>query len=125
VNLLFDNLPSSLPHIQSGKLRALAVASPARLDSLPGVPTFAEAGVPQLNDPAWFGLIGPAKLPAPVLSRVHEAVSKALAVPDLRERMRAAGAVAAGNTPEQFAAQIRAEVERHRKVAAERNIRIE
>ena len=125
VNLLFDNLPSSLPHIQSGRLRALAVASPARLDSLPDVPTFAEAGVPELNDPSWFGLVGPAKLPPAVVSRVHDAVGKTLAAADLRERMRSAGAVPAGNTPEQFAGQIRAEVERHRKVAAQRGIRIE
>jgi tripartite-type tricarboxylate transporter receptor subunit TctC len=125
VNVLFDNLPSSLPHIQSGKLRALAVSSAARLESLPDVPTFAEAGVPQLNDPSWFGLVGPAKLPEAILSRVHQAVAKALASPDVRERMRQAGAVAAGNTPGEFAAQIRAEVERHRRVAAERGIRID
>jgi tripartite-type tricarboxylate transporter receptor subunit TctC len=125
VNILFDNLPSSLPHIQSGRLRALAVSSPSRLEFLPEVPTFAEAGVPQLNDPSWFGLVGPAKLPPAVLARVHEAVTQALAAPEVRERMRQAGAVPAGNTPEQFAAQIRTEVERHRRVAAERGIRIE
>jgi tripartite-type tricarboxylate transporter receptor subunit TctC len=125
VNILFDNLPSSLPHIQSGKLRALAVSSAARLESLPEVPTFAEAGVPQLNDPSWFGLVGPAKLPEAILSRVHKAVASALAAPDVRDRMRQAGAVPAGNAPSEFAAQIRAEVERHRRVAAERGIRIE
>jgi len=125
VNILFDNLPSSLPHIQSGKLRALAVSSTNRLESLPDVPTFAEAGVPQLNDPSWFGLVGPANLPQPVLSRVHEAVVKALAAPDVRERMRQAGANPVGNTPAEFSAQIRAELERHRRVAAERGIRIE
>jgi len=125
VNILFDNLPSSLPHIQSGKLRALAVASASRLEALPDVPTFAEAGVPQLNDPSWFGLVGPAKLPEPVLTRVHDAVVKALAAPEVRERMRQAGAVPVGNTPAEFAAQIRAELERHRRVAAERGIRIE
>jgi tripartite-type tricarboxylate transporter receptor subunit TctC len=125
VNILFDNLPSSLPHIQSGKLRALAVSSAARLDVLPDVPTFAEAGVPQLNDPSWFGLVGPAKLPDAVLARVHEAVTKALAAPEVRERMRQAGAVPAGNAPAEFAAQIRTELERHKRVAAERGIRIE
>jgi tripartite-type tricarboxylate transporter receptor subunit TctC len=125
VNILFDNLPSSLPHIQSGKLRALAVSSAARLDVLPDVPTFAEAGVPQLNDPSWFGLVGPAKLPEAVLARVHEAVKKALAEPDVASRMRQAGAAPVGNSPQEFAAQIRAEVERHRRVAAERGIRIE
>jgi tripartite-type tricarboxylate transporter receptor subunit TctC len=125
VNLLFDNLPSSLPYIQSGKLRALAVSSPARLDALPGVQTFAEAGVPQLNDPSWFGLVGPAKLPEAVLARVHEAVTKALAAPELRERMQNVGAVPAGNSPREFGAQIRREVDRHKRVAAESGIRID
>jgi tripartite-type tricarboxylate transporter receptor subunit TctC len=125
VNLLFDNLPSSLPYIQSGKLRALAVSSPARLDVLPGVQTFAEAGVPQLNDPSWFGLVGPAKLPEAVLARVHEAVTKALAAPEVRARMQNVGAVPAGNSPKEFAAQIRKEIERHKRVAEESGIRIE
>jgi tripartite-type tricarboxylate transporter receptor subunit TctC len=125
VNLLFDNLPSSLPYIQSGKLRALAVSSPARLDSLPGVPTFAEAGVPQLNDPSWFGLVAPAKLPEAVLARLHEAVTKALAAPEVRERMHNVGAVPAGNSPKQFATQIRREIERHKRVAEESGIRID
>ena len=125
VNLLFDNLPSSLPYIQSGKLRALAVSSPARLDALPGVPTFAEAGVPQLNDPSWFGLVAPAKLPESVLARVHEAVTKALATPEVRSRMQNVGAAPAGNSPQEFAAQIRREIERHKRVAEESGIRIE
>ena len=125
VNLLFDNLPSSLPYIQSGKLRALAVSSPARLDSLPGVPTFAEAGVPQLNDPSWFGLVAPAKLPEAVLARLHEAVTKALAAPEVRERMHNVGAVPAGNSPKEFATQIRREIERHKRVAEESGIRID
>jgi tripartite-type tricarboxylate transporter receptor subunit TctC len=125
VNLLFDNLPSSLPYIQSGKLRGLAVSSPARLDSLPGVPTFAEAGVPQLNDPSWFGLVAPARLPDPVLAKVHEAVTKVLATPEVRERVQNLGAVPAGNSPKEFAAQIRREIERHKRVAEESGIRIE
>ena len=125
VNLLFDNLPSSLPYIQSSKLRALAVSSPARLDALPGVPTFAEAGVPQLNDPSWFGLVGPAKLPEAVLARVHDAVTKALSAPEVRARMQNVGAVPSGNSPKEFAAQIRREIERHKRVAEESGIRIE
>jgi tripartite-type tricarboxylate transporter receptor subunit TctC len=125
VNLLFDNLPSSLPYIQSGKLRALAVSSPARLDSLPGVQTFAEAGVPQLNDPSWFGLVAPARLPEAILLQVRVAVGNALKEPELRERMQKVGAVPSGNTPAEFAAQIRREIERHKRVAEEGGIRIE
>lgn len=67
VQVFFDNLPSSLPHIQSGKLRALAVASEKRVTSLPQIPTFAEAGLPLVNDPAWFGLVGPSQLPAAIV----------------------------------------------------------
>jgi tripartite-type tricarboxylate transporter receptor subunit TctC len=69
VQVFFDNLPSSLPHIQAGKLRALAVASDKRVPSLPNVPTFAEVGLPLVNDPAWFGLVGPSNLSADVLKR--------------------------------------------------------
>lgn len=63
VDVLCDNLPASLPHVQGGRLRALAVAWPGRVAQLPDVPTFAEAGIPALNDPAWFGLVGPAGMP--------------------------------------------------------------
>ena len=125
VNVLFDNLPSSLPHILSGKLRALAVSSPARLDALPGVPTFAESGVPQLNDPSWFGLVAPARLPEPVVSKIHQSLMKVLSGRELQERMRQVGAEPAGNSPQEFATQIRREVERHKRVAEENNIRIE
>src|SRR5207248_617993 len=74
VQVLFDNLPSSLPHIHAGKLRALAVAAEKRVASLPDVPTFAETGQPLVNDPSWFGLIGPAKLPADITARLHGAL---------------------------------------------------
>jgi tripartite-type tricarboxylate transporter receptor subunit TctC len=89
------------------------------------VPTFAEAGVPQLNDPSWFGLVAPARLPDPVLAKVHEAVTKVLATPEVRERVQNLGAVPAGNSPKEFAAQIRREIERHKRVAEESGIRIE
>src|SRR5919205_3064636 len=83
VQVLFDNLPSSLPHIQSGKLRALAVASDKRVPAVPDVPTFGELGMPLVNDPSWFGLIAPARLPADVTKRVHTALAQALKQADI------------------------------------------
>src|SRR4029079_8232515 len=93
VQVLFDNLPSSLPHIQSGKLRALAVASEKRVAALPDVPTFAEAGLPLVNDPSWFGLIGPARLPAEAEARLHAALVATLKQPDKLKRLEDAASL--------------------------------
>jgi tripartite-type tricarboxylate transporter receptor subunit TctC len=109
VEILFDNLPSSLPHIQSGKLRALAVAAPQRLDVLPNVPTFAELKMVPVNDMAWYGLVAPAGTPDAVIARLHDAAVKALATPEVRDKLRAQGAQPVGNTPAQFGAQMDAE----------------
>src|SRR3954464_1458640 len=87
VQVLFDNLPSSLPYIQAGKLRALAVASEKRVAALPDVPTFAETGQPLVNDPSWFGLIGPAQLPTDVSVRLHAALVATLRQPDKLKRL--------------------------------------
>lgn len=109
VEILFDNLPSSLPHLQSGKLRALAVAAPQRVDVLPNVPTFAELKMVPVNDMAWYGLIAPAGTPDAVIARLHDAAVKALATPEVRDKLRAQGAQPVGNTPAQFGAQMDAE----------------
>jgi tripartite-type tricarboxylate transporter receptor subunit TctC len=109
VEILFDNLPSSLPHIQSGKLRALAVAAPQRVDVLPNVPTFAELKMVPVNDMAWYGLVAPAGTPDAVIARLHDAAVKALATPEVRDKLRAQGAQPVGNTPAQFGAQMDAE----------------
>src|SRR4051812_30963450 len=87
VQVLFDNLPSSLPHIQAGKLRALAVASDKRVAALADVPTFAEAGLPLVNDPSWFGLVAPARLPADFAAHVHAALGRALKQPETVKRL--------------------------------------
>src|SRR4029079_16946413 len=71
IQVLFDNLPSSLPHIQAGRLRALAVASRQRVPTLPEIPTYAELGLAAVNDPSWFGLVAPARLPSDVTAKVH------------------------------------------------------
>lgn len=109
VEILFDNLPSSLPHLQSGKLRALAVAAPQRVDVLPNVPTFAELKMVPVNDMAWYGLVAPAGTPDAVIARLHDAAVKALATPEVRDKLRAQGAQPVGNTPAQFGAQMDAE----------------
>jgi tripartite-type tricarboxylate transporter receptor subunit TctC len=109
VEVLFDNLPSSLPHIQSGKLRALAVAAPQRLDVLPGVPTLAELNLAAVNDQAWYGLVAPPKTPDDVVRRLQAAAATVLNAPDLRDKLRLQGATPVPNTPEQFRTQIVAE----------------
>src|SRR5215467_4937460 len=106
VEVLFDNLPSSLPHIQGGKLKAIAVAAPKRLDVLPNVPTLAELNLAPVNDQVWYGLVAPAKTPDAIVQRLNDAVLKVLALPDIRDKLRHQGANPVGNTPEQFRAQV-------------------
>src|SRR3954471_7632239 len=102
VQVLFDNLPSSLPYIQAGKLRALAVASEKRVAALPDVPTFAEAGLPLVNDPSWFGLVAPARLPPEIVRRVGDALARAVRQPDTARRLQAVAAIPIANTADQF-----------------------
>lgn len=109
-DLMFDNLPSALPHIRSGRLRALAVTSAAPSGVLPGVPTIAEAAaLPKYEASSWFGLLAPAGTPKDVISRLHAEVAKALNSPDVKQRLQSQGADPIGNTPEQFSAWIQQE----------------
>ena len=125
VQVLFDNLPSSLPHIQSGKLRALAVAAEKRVAALPDVPTFAEAGHPLVNDPSWFGLVAPARLPPDVAARVHAALVATLRQPEVVKRLEAAAANPVGNSPQAFHKIVSDALDNTRKVAREANLRFE
>ncbi|MFM2399476.1 MAG: hypothetical protein RL341_1633 [Pseudomonadota bacterium] len=111
MDVMFDNLPSSLPHIKSGKLKALAVTSSKPSAALPGVPTIAQAAaLPSYEASSWFGLLAPAGTPKDIVAKLSAEVSKALAAPDMREKLLAQGAEPVGNTPEQFAAHIAAEM---------------
>jgi tripartite-type tricarboxylate transporter receptor subunit TctC len=125
VQVLFDNLPSSLPHIQSGKLRALAVASEKRVSSLPEVPTFAELGLPLVNDPSWFGLIGPARLPDAVTKRLHAALVATLQHAEVQKRLADAASVPVGNSPEAYRKLVADALENTRKVVREANLKFE
>ena len=125
VQVFFDNLPSSLPHIQSGKLRALAVASEKRVTSLPQIPTFAEAGLPLVNDPAWFGLVGPSQLPAAIVKRLSEAIGKALSQPEVIKRLQDNGATPVGNSPDAFRKTMSNSLENARKVVQEGQLKFD
>ena len=116
VQVMFDNLPSSLPQIKAGKLRAIAVTSAQRAAALPDVPTIAESGLPGFEASAWFGIVVPAGTPPAVVSRINADVNQWLRTPEAADKLRGQGAIAVGGTPEQFAAHIRAETEKWAKV---------
>ena len=109
ITLMIDNMPPLLPHIQSGQLRAVAVPSAKRSKALPDVPTFEESGLKGFVVMAWKGLMAPAGTPDPIINRLHAAVVQALQTPEVRQRLSALGAEPAGNTPQQFAEQIKVE----------------
>ena len=119
VDLMFDNLPSALPHIKSGRLKALAVTSAARSGALPEVPTVEEVGGPLLKGydaSSWFGLLAPAGTPADVVLRLQQETAKALATPVMKERLLSQGAVPSGMSPSDFARFIDAETKKWAKV---------
>ncbi len=125
VQLMFDNLPSALPHIKAGKLRALAVTGAQRAPALPDVPTVAEAGLPGFEASSWFGLLAPAGTPKDIIARLHAEVAKWLATPEARNRLAAQGANAVGNSPEEFAQFIATETVKWRRVVKESGAKIE
>jgi len=124
VQVMFDNLPSSLQQIKAGKLRAIAVTSAQRAPALPDVPTISESGVPGFEATSWFGVVAPAGTPPAIIKQLNAEIDKWLQSPEGREKLMAQGAlidqrgetVMAGGSPEQFAAFMRAETEKWAKV---------
>ncbi|MGE8397122.1 MAG: Bug family tripartite tricarboxylate transporter substrate binding protein [Comamonas sp.] len=125
VPVYFDQVASSLPHVQSGKLRAIAVSWSERLAVLPDVPTYKEVGHPELNDPSWFGLVAPKNTPAAQVERVQKAVAAALQDPVVKQRMDAQGLYVSGTSSAEFTQQIAREVNKMKSVAANAQISIE
>ena len=116
VQVMFDNLPSSLQFIKAGKLRAIAVTSAKRAPALPDVPTIAESGLPGFEASSWFGIVAPAGTPPAIIARINNDVDQWLQSSEAKEKLLAQGAIPAGGTPEQFAAHIRDETEKWAKV---------
>jgi len=114
--LMFDNLPSALPHIKAGKLRALAVTSAKRAVALPDVPTVAEAGVPGYEASSWFGVVAPAGTPKAIRDKTQQAIAKAWTTPEVREKLLGQGADPVANTPEEFGKYIDDEIAKWAKV---------
>jgi tripartite-type tricarboxylate transporter receptor subunit TctC len=125
VPIIFDNLPSALPHIKAGRLIALVVAAPQRVASLPDVPTFKEMGLEPVNRMAYYGLIGPKGLPQEVVDKVYNATRQALADPAVKKRVEDTGSLIVANTPAEFTTQIKAEFEVYKQVVAKQKLKLD
>lgn len=125
VHVSFGDMASLLPSVQSGTVRALAVTSATRSPLLPDAPSLREAGVPDYEAAAWYGLFAPARTPTPIVAKLSEAVGEMLKTGDMKSRMEALGAEPASAGPEHFAAFVRAEMERWAAVVRSAGVRPE
>ncbi len=125
VPMIFDNLPSALPFIKDNRLVPIVVAAPQRLAVLPNVPTFKEVGLEPVNRMAFYGIYGPKGLPKEMVDKINAGVRKALEDPAVRHRIEETGSLVIGNTPEQFAAQIKAEFEVYRQVVVQQKLSLD
>ncbi|MBC5782398.1 tripartite tricarboxylate transporter substrate binding protein BugE [Ramlibacter sp. USB13] len=125
VPMIFDNLPSALPFIKEGRLIPIVVAAPQRLKDLPNVPTFKEVGLEPVNRLAYYGIVGPKGLPKEIAAKIHDGTMKALQDPAVRKRIEDTGSIIVGNTPDQFAAQIKAEYDVYKKVVESAKLKLD
>ncbi len=125
VPMIFDNLPSALPFIKENRLVPIVVAAPQRVAALPNVPTFKEVGLEPVNRMAYYGIVGPKGLPKEVVDKVNAAVRKALEDPAVKKRIEDTGSIVVGNTPEQFAEQIKTEFSVYKDVVAKQKLTLD
>src|SRR3954470_1280179 len=125
VSLMFETGPGILPHVRSGKLRALGVGSIKRSAATPALPTIAEQGFPGFDGVAWIGFVAPAGVPRPIIDKLSAETAAIIALPDVRERLLGLGAEPAANTPDEFGAYIRSEIAKWGKVIKESGAKVE
>ena len=125
VDILFDQFPSSKTFIDSGKLKPVGIISPQKAPGYPNIMTMVDAGMKGFTDEAWYGLLAPAKVPPEVLARLVDCMAKVMANAELRARLEQIGSRPVGNTPAEFTAQIRSEVERMKGLVKARNIKLD
>jgi tripartite-type tricarboxylate transporter receptor subunit TctC len=123
VQMMFGNFASILPHVQSGRVRALAVSGSERSALLPDLPTVAESGVPGFSVAEWFGVVGPAGVPAEIVTRVNEEIGKALVLPDVRKRLEELGMDVRGGSPQEFADLIKSDISKFKDLVERANIK--
>ncbi len=125
ITMAFDSGLSSIPNISAKRIRPLGVAAPQRLPSLPDVPTLAEQGLGAFDAGTWYGVMAPARTPKPIVDRLHGAIIKALALPDVAKKINDLGTAVIGNTPAEFSAQIARESERWAAVVKQAGLKAE
>ncbi len=125
VHLNFDSVPPVINYVRQGKLRALAVTSAKRFSLLPDIPTIEESGVPGFDMSTWWGLVAPAAVSKDIVNKLFGETVKLLRQADVKEKIAFAGAETVGNTPEEFAAYIRAETAKYARIVKEANIKVE
>ncbi|MDB5602946.1 MAG: LacI family transcriptional regulator [Xanthobacteraceae bacterium] len=124
VQMVFLDLPVLLPQVTAGKLKPIAVATSKRVPSLPDVPTTAEAGMPEVQAENWYGMVAAAGTPPAIVAKLHSAAVEAMRSSDVKEKLAAQGATLVGNSPEEFGAFIKSEIEKWAKVVKAANIKI-
>jgi tripartite-type tricarboxylate transporter receptor subunit TctC len=124
VQVIFDNLPTSLELVKGDRLRAMAISGDKRVEALPDTPTFGELGIEEANWMAFFGLVAPKDTPVPIVQRLNAALKQALATPEMRERLASQQAIIVGNSPEAFKAEIARELARFKRAVAAAKIEL-
>ncbi len=125
IAVTIDNMPVYLPHVKSGKIRALAVSPAKRSTAAPDIPTIAESGVPGYDSGAWFGLLAPAGTPKDIVNKLSVEIARILKQPDVHKRISELGGEPVGSTPEEFAALIKSEIAKWAKVIKEAHVELQ